>query len=56
MKYEICIQTIRDGVKINTTIAWTDVITYAKQIVQSLNITGDALYVLLSDGKEISSL
>lgn len=53
MKYEIC-KIIKDG-KTNTyvTIAWTDVLEYAKMIVADLKLE-DSEYVVLKNGNVIA--
>ena len=54
MKYEIC-KIIKDE-KTNTyvTIAWTDVLEYAKMIVADLNALEDNKYVVLKNGNVIA--
>lgn len=51
MKYEICIQLNDNGTIVNSAIAWTDVRTYAKLIVDSLNLTTNDTYVVLVNGE-----
>lgn len=45
MKYEICKEIQIDGVTAWSAIAWTDVRTYADQIVEALN-AGGGLYAV----------
>lgn len=53
MKYEIC-KVIRDGDKdIYSTIAWTDVRTYAQEIADALFMANGDRYVVLVDGKPV---
>lgn len=54
MKYEIC-KVIKDGEKnIYSTIAWTDVLPYAKMIIADLNALEDDVYVVCENGKVIA--
>ena len=54
MKYEIC-KVVKDGeINIYSTIAWTDVLPYAKMIITDLNILEDDRYIVLQDGKVIA--
>ena len=45
MKYEICKVIINNGKEFYSTIAWTDVLPYAKMIITDLNILEDDKYV-----------
>lgn len=54
MKYEICKVIIDNGTEIYSTIAWTDVLPYAKQIISDMNIIEDSQYVVCQDGKVIA--
>ena len=53
MKYEIC-KVVKDGeTNIYSTIAWTDVLPYAKMIIADLNALEDDVYVVCENGKVI---
>ena len=54
MKYEICKVIINNGKEFYSTIAWTDVLPYAKMIITDLNILEDDRYVVLQDDKVIA--
>lgn len=54
MKYEIC-KVIKDGDKnIYSTVAWTDVLQYAKMIIADLNALEDDVYAVLENGKVVA--
>ncbi len=55
MKYEICKEIMDNGVLIWSAIAWTDVYTYAVEIVDSLNINQSSLYAVLENDVVIYS-
>ena len=54
MKYEICKVIINNGKEFYSTIAWTDVLPYAKMIIADLNALEDDVYVVCENGKVIS--
>lgn len=53
MKYEICKVKNDNGVKIYTTIAWTDVRTYAQDCVDALTLLHGGEYAVCVDGKPL---
>lgn len=52
MKYEICKEIKdKDGDLVWSVIAWSDIRTYADDILHALNIAYDEKFAILVDGK-----
>ena len=54
MKYEICKVVKDEEINIYSTIAWTDVLPYAKMIIADLNALEDDVYVICENRKVIA--
>lgn len=52
IKYEICEKTWENEIPLYSPIAWTDISSYARQIVSALNLVKDERYAFLCEGKE----
>lgn len=53
MKYKICKKTWENEIPVYLPIAWTDISSYARQIVSALNLVKDERYAFLCEGKEL---